>query len=62
MAATENEPEVIILPLIGLSKRPPPIFRHGCHNVNVCQVHQQLFKFKIFGYNSLVWPNNNLTT
>ena len=55
MAATENEPEVIILPLIGLSKRPPPIVRHCCHNVKVCQVHQQLFKFKIFGYNYLVW-------
>ena len=40
------EHEVIILHLIGLSKRPPPSFRHCCHNGKVCQMHQQLFKLK----------------
>ena len=47
MATTENEPEVRIL-LTSVSNWPiketslPRSFRHCCHNVKLCQVHQPL--------------------
>ena len=70
MAATENKPEVIIL-LISASywfikeASAPRSFRHCCHNVQLGQVHQNIFirysySFRMF--TSITKPSSGLVS